>query len=139
MPKTQNFSEHIENNLARLGGHMEQQLESRGEKNISEREIVKEAIQTFAEDVTKNEIATPSSVQSTPQTNSSPLPSYLEKEEGREEIKHIVEELIEKALSHDLEKAVRDAKKYSPFIEDAFHDALVDKLVPELKKRGILK
>jgi len=139
MPKTQNFSEHIENNLARLGGHVEQQIGSRGERNISEREIVKEAVQTFAEEVVKNETTTPQAVQLIPQTNSQSLPSYLQKEEGNENVKHIVETLIEEALSHDLEKAVRDAKKYSPFIEDAFHDALVDKLIPELKKRGILK
>jgi len=139
MPKTQNFSEHIENNLARLGGHVEQQLESRGEKNISERETIKEAVQTFAEKVVKNEVVTSQNVQSASHTDSQSLPSYLQKEEGNEDVKHIVEKLIEEALSRDLEKAVRDAKKYSPFIEDAFHDALVDRLVPELKKRGILK
>ncbi|MEW6617207.1 MAG: hypothetical protein AB1333_02185 [Patescibacteria group bacterium] len=139
MPKTQNFSEHIEKNLVRLGGHVEQQLGSRGEKNLSEREIVKEAIQTLAEDVTKNEITTSSpSPHPVPQINFPSLPSYLQ-EEGNEDVKRIVEQLVEEALSHDLEKAVRDAKKYSPFIEDAFHDALIDRLVPELKKRGILK
>lgn len=139
MPKTQNFSEHIENNLARLGGHVEQQIESKREQNVPEREIVKEAMQTFAEEIVKNEVTTPQSIQPTQRTGSQSLPSYLQKEEGNEGAKHIVEQLIEEALSHDLEKAVRDAKKHSPFIEDAFHDALVDKLIPELKKRGILK
>lgn len=139
MPKTQNFSEHIENNLARLGGHVEQQLESRGEKDVSERQIVKEAVQILAEEVTKNEIVTPQNIQPIQQNNIQSLPSYLQKEEGNEDAKHIIEQLIEEALSRDLEGAVRNAKKYSPFIEDAFHDALVDRLVPELKKRGILK
>ena len=38
-----------------------------------------------------------------------------------------------------LEVALKEAGKQTPFIEDAFHDALVDKLLPELKKRGIVK
>ncbi len=139
IPKTQNFSEHLERSLERLGGHVEQQIESRGEQNISERELVKESIQSFTKEVaTSQEIAAPA-VQSTPQNTSQSLPSYLQDEEGNENAKHIVGALVEEALSHGLEKAVTHAKKYPAFVEDAFHDALVDKLLPELKRRGILK
>ncbi len=141
MPKTQNFSEHLEESIARLGGHVEQHFESQKERNVSERELVKESVQTFAEEVIKNESVTPQGTRLISQQDGDLqlLPSYLQKEEGSDDVKHIVENLIEEALSHDLEKAIKNARKYSPFIEDAFHDALVDKLVPELRRRGILK
>lgn len=139
MPKTQNFSEHLERSLERLGGHVERQIESRGEQNVSEREIVKESIQSFTKEVATNqEIAAPA-VQPVSHSTSQSLPSYLQEEERNESAKQIVGALIEEALSHGLEKAVTHAKKYPAFIEDAFHDALVDKLLPELKRRGILK
>ena len=43
------------------------------------------------------------------------------------------------AAGEDITKAVNEARKYPPFVEDAFHDALIDKFLPELKKRGIIK
>jgi hypothetical protein len=55
-----------------------------------------------------------------------------------DDIKQTVEHLVDIALGDNLEKAVRESRKYPAFIEDAFHDALVDKLVPELRQRGIL-
>ena len=139
MPKTQNFSEHLERSLERLGGHIEQRIESHGEQSVSEREIVKESIESFTNEVVTNEGSVTPAIQSASSNTFQSLPSYLQKEEGNEGVKHIVEALIEETLSHGLERAVSHAKKYPAFIEDAFHDALVDKLIPELKRRGILK
>ncbi|MEK7077088.1 MAG: hypothetical protein AAB967_02555 [Patescibacteria group bacterium] len=53
-------------------------------------------------------------------------------------MKEAVLRLAETALHGDLEKSLKDARKLSPYLEDAFHDALVDKLVPEMRKRGLL-
>ena len=53
--------------------------------------------------------------------------------------KNKIEQLINLAFSKGLEMAVAEAKKSVPFVEDAFHDALTDKLLLELKRRGILK
>ena len=50
-----------------------------------------------------------------------------------------MEHLLQIATDDDVVKAVKEAKKYPPFIEDAFHDALIDKFLPEMKKRGIIK
>ena len=47
--------------------------------------------------------------------------------------------LLDLAFHHGIEKANSEAKKSSPFIVDAFHDALVTKLYPELQKRGIVE
>ena len=52
---------------------------------------------------------------------------------------HGVEELVAQAFDKGLEDAIRAAKRCDPFIEDAFHDALTEQLIPELKRRGILK
>ena len=38
-----------------------------------------------------------------------------------------------------IEKAAAEAKKSNPYVLDAFHDALVEKLYPELQRRGVLK
>ena len=56
MTELQNFSENLEQNLARLGEHIERKIESSsGEQNINEREIVRESIRSFANEVKKSE------------------------------------------------------------------------------------
>ncbi|MEK7142509.1 MAG: hypothetical protein AAB334_01135 [Patescibacteria group bacterium] len=95
MTELQNFSENLEQNLARLGEHIERKIESSsGEQNINEREIVRESIRSFANEVKKSEKEVViSNIQPQQQnTNStSPaslvLPTYLQREEKNEEIK----------------------------------------------------
>lgn len=65
------------------------------------------------------------------------LPVYLENESP--EMKTKIQELIDIALVSGVEKSVIEAKKYSPFILDALHDALTEKIYNELKNRGKLK
>lgn len=65
------------------------------------------------------------------------LPLYLENESP--EMKAKIQELIDMALVSGVEKSVIEAKKYSPFVLDAFHDALTEKIYNELKDRGKLK
>ena len=50
-----------------------------------------------------------------------------------------VNELIGKVGEQGIAKTIEEAKRAEPFILDAFHDALVDKLHEELKARGIVK
>ena len=50
-----------------------------------------------------------------------------------------VNNLIEKVASIGIKKAVEEAKLSEPFILDAFHDALVDRLYDELKEHGHIK
>ncbi|HEY4506424.1 MAG TPA: hypothetical protein VJJ24_03195 [Candidatus Paceibacterota bacterium] len=50
-----------------------------------------------------------------------------------------VNRLIELVPTKGLMAAIAEAKNSDPFVLDAFHDALVDKLYDELKSRGLIK
>ena len=69
--------------------------------------------------------------------SSGPLPQYAQSAPA--ETKLEVEYLLDVAFHHGITKANTEAMKSSPFVVDAFHDALVGKLYLELQKRGILK
>ena len=69
--------------------------------------------------------------------SSGPLPQYAESAPA--ETKLEVEYLLDVAFHQGIVKATSEAMKSNPFVLDAFHDALVGKLYPELQKRGILK
>lgn len=136
MPKVMNFSENLEKNLERIGYHVREDVEKNPEiRKLPERVIVKKSIMSLAREVSE----TPQPDQESDDAHLSFLPSYFVSEDGSDdEVKKAVEYLVDMTLHGDLEKAIRTSKKYPAFVEDAFHDALVDKLVPELKKRGIL-
>jgi hypothetical protein len=72
-----------------------------------------------------------------PAGGSSVLPGYLQS--SSKEIKLQVEKLLDFAWHHGIDSAVKEARKFGPFILDAFHDALTDKLYEEFQKRGIIK
>ncbi len=67
------------------------------------------------------------------------LPDYLEEKDITPDVASALEKLLDRALRKGIVASLRESKKYSPFIQDVFHDALADKLLPELEKRGILK
>ena len=130
--RIKNFQESLEKDLARLTAEIKEQRERMAVDDLPERDLVKQSIRSFAA------AQTPARPPVTEDTVSNPaLPSYLQVSDPK--VKLEVEKLVDLVFRENLEKAVREAKKQSPFIEDAFHDALVDKLLPELKKRGVLK
>lgn len=65
------------------------------------------------------------------------LPDYLKRESP--EVKLKIEQLMEEALHKGINHSINEAKKFGPFILDAFHDALTSKLYDELKNRGLIK
>jgi hypothetical protein len=65
-------------------------------------------------------------------------PGYLDDSEAGMNAKTEVESLVRMTLRQGLGKGLAAARGRSPFIEDAYHDALVDCLLPELKKRGMI-
>lgn len=98
--------------------------------------ILKESLKSITERIP--EVSVPTPVASTPvpvQNSSSPLPSYLENDADATKS---VTDLLEITWSHGLDRAIAEAKHAEPFILDAFHDALVEKLLPELRRRGML-
>src|SRR3989344_7133277 len=111
-------------------------------------EIVKESLKSLAERIPEMRDA-PAPASAAPQASKAAsekddgdaLPAYLNDAEGAEgeEAKKAVGTLVHMVFTEGLDHAVRASKKYPPFLEDAFHDALVDRLVPGLKKRGVLK
>ncbi|OHB25088.1 MAG: hypothetical protein A2542_00120 [Parcubacteria group bacterium RIFOXYD2_FULL_52_8] len=47
--------------------------------------------------------------------------------------------LIASVFEHGLEKTIKTVVEEDPFVLDAFHDALVDKLYDELKKHNVVQ
>ena len=145
MVKVQDFSAaNFEQNLGHVEGRVatykEALRQAQGEipSEISEREVVKEALKFESQIVlgaqtsSGNDDGVPSQ-----SANTSFLPDYFEggDEDGMREA---VIRLADTALRGNLKHALSEARKLSPYLEDAFHDALVDKILPEMKKRGLI-
>lgn len=136
--KVENFSENFEKSVTRVGEHFKKNLENPELKNATEREIIKNSIESASREVyVKND--NDSGVKPVKSDEKSTLPTYLDEDPKAEDEKQTVKHLIQVALDDGLEKAIYESKQKSAFIQDALRDALVDKLLPELKKRGILK
>ncbi|MFH0712467.1 MAG: hypothetical protein V2A55_01240 [Candidatus Jorgensenbacteria bacterium] len=134
MVRIKNFDENLERSLEKLGKQIEQEQASYETEAPSEKEVVKHSIQALSQDLPEEE-----KEEKKPKTEDSALPGYLQDGKGDEGVINKVESLINLVFDKGLETALKEARKQPPFIEDAFHDALVDKLLPELKKRGIIK
>lgn len=130
-----NFDENIERSLEKIGYHIERTRKEPEARELTDRELVKHSLKSLAQ-TQKEEDASPSAPAV---KNVTILPTYLQREDVAEEAKAEVEGLVNLFFSRGLEPALKEASKHSPFVEDAFHDALVDKLLPELKKKGFLK
>lgn len=111
-----NFHQAIEKDLEYLKGEIAKLKET--EKDITKKELIKGSLRSIAE--------------------SDFLPSYFKEEEISDEVKAAVVGLLDMVFHKGILAALRESKKYSPFIQDAFHDALADKILPELEKRGII-
>ncbi len=130
MVKVRNFQESLEKDIDRLAVEVKERAAQAAAEKLPEREVVKQSLQTLT-------AQTPLPAPAQDETASPILPNYLQAGDPRVKIE--VERLVELVFKDGLAKAVREAKRHPAFVEDAFHDALVDKLLPELKKRGALK
>lgn len=153
--KSMDFSANLEKSLERLGQEVQEQKakspeQIQGTQDVVEKTVVKEAIRNFSEKISEQVI--PQQAQSSSPTPVRPvvspqvsqpqeaglhvLPAYLEN--GAPQAKQIVEDLALMAFQKGVESAIKASLSYPPFIIDAFHDSLVEKLTPELKKRNLL-
>lgn len=98
------------------------------------REIVKESLKTWAEEVQSP--PTPAGLPPTTGGAASYLPAYLANDDAP--AAQAVSALVGIAFQGHIEAALHRAKRMSPFVEDAFHDALVDRVLPEMRKRGLV-
>ncbi|MDP3947849.1 MAG: hypothetical protein Q8Q41_04145 [bacterium] len=124
----------LERDIARLTEEIIKRREAPGSRHAEGREIVMESLKSLT--------PPPAAAQAQQDEDDSAregklLPAYMKGEPA--EIKLVVEELLELSLHKGIERGLKEARKASPFILDAFHDALVDKLYPELQKRGVVE
>jgi hypothetical protein len=106
-----------------------------------EREIVKDAVKVWGKEISgEGELSSQQSSNNESLSDSvvarEMLPEYLSDDNST--VVDEVTSLIGIALQDDIEKALKSARKKTPFVEDAFHDALVDKVLPLLKERGLI-
>lgn len=135
----------IEAEIAELSKKIEEKRRQLEGKSgiVEERELVKSAI---VEHVGEN-TTPPLPVTSTASTQSSQSKavafdpssgkSYLDylDEDSRNRVTELVGIVFEKGISAGFKEALHD----EPFVIDAFHDVLTDKVLNELKKRGLIK
>lgn len=135
MVKVRNFDEKLERSFEKLGRQIEEERKLPEARELPEREIVKRSLKSLTPPpVAQQE----EKVQKMPPREGSALPDYLQ-EGGDEKVKKEVEGLVGLVFDKGLEEALEEAGKHPAFVEDAFHDALVDKLLPELKRKGIIE
>ena len=131
----QNF-EHsaLEADIERLSKEIAEKRNLPEYKELPERELIKQTLQPLV----KQPSIQPSkpTTQPTVPAEETIIPNYLK--DSPPEIKLRVEKLVDSVFHQGIEKTVKEAKLAGPFILDAFHDALTDKLYDELKKRNLI-
>ncbi len=123
----------VEQDIERLSREIKERQLTVESKGVSERELVKQAIYPLVKQQPAPAIQP---TEPSLSTEERVLPDYLK--DSSREIKLKVEQLIDLTFHHGIEKAASEARKFNPFILDAYHDALTDKLYEELKKRGLI-
>lgn len=132
------FERALESDIVHLAEQVKNIRELPEMKNATEAEILKEAMKVFPRPGSEKQPQVSTSASPTSDdVATSVLPAYAQN--AAPETKLEIEYLIDVAFQHGVSKALADAKKSSPFVEDAVRDALAGKLYPELQKRGILK
>lgn len=132
-----NFGPEFEANLKRIHAEVMEQKKEAVSEAANEREIVRRSLESIS-----SAVPVPSAeperapVSAVPPPSS--LPAYLYDASADPRAVEEVERLVRIVYADKIEKAIAEAKKHPPFVLDALHDALVDKFIPELKKRGML-
>ena len=140
----ESFAAHIE----RVAAALETRATRAGEAPVISRDAVREAIRAVQEQEvayspqagTPVSTPPPAAVAAVPATGPTTqtlevLPEYLRAEGADPAVQHAVEFLVTEAFQHGLMHALKLAKSRPPLVEDAFHDALVDIVLPLLKER----
>lgn len=137
MPNVVNFGPDFERSLTRVKEGLAEQKLTPGNEQMEERELVRQSLEKITATVPAL-LSQESSGSSVPQADVSSLPAYLSNASADPRVKEEVQRLVNLAFSDHIEKAISEAKRHPPFVMDALHDALVDKLIPEMKRRGML-
>lgn len=133
--ETRNYSEALNEGYKRLHSQIEVELAKPENAEIQERDIVKKSVIEVVQSIKAIQPVEEKKEEKSVELHV--IPKYAESQP--EILRKEIEMLTESAVNNSFEQAVRESLKHSLFVQDAFHDALVDKLIPEMKKRGILK
>ncbi len=125
----------MEADVERLSSEIKKHYERPESAGLSGQEIIKKSLQTAYPQPAPTKVQPAAGKQVLESENI--LPDYAKT--APEEVKVKIEKLLEMTFRDGLEKAAAEAKKQDPFVLDAFHDSLVEKLYPILKQRGIIK
>ncbi|MEK7149800.1 MAG: hypothetical protein AAB757_02400 [Patescibacteria group bacterium] len=122
----------ISQDVEKLGKEIQEKREQPEIKtqNYSEKDLIKQSTKPMIYPQPQTPTA------AVPQAEDRFLPDYLKN--APNEVKVQVEKLLENTFKIGLEKGIAEARKAPPFILDAYHDALTDKLHEELVKRGLI-
>jgi hypothetical protein len=118
----------LEADIERLSREIAEKKNLPEYKNLPARELVKQTLQPMI----KLDFTPPISKTA----EETFLPDYLK--ELPAETKLQVAQLVDLTFHQGIEKVIARARRANPFILDAFHDALTDKLYEELKKRELI-
>ena len=118
----------LEADMKQLAEEVQKFRERPEGRNISGEELVKRSIQSVA--------PAPQAADESGMSSPGPLPAYAAGAPA--ETKLEIEYLLDLAFHKGIAKANSEAAKSSPFVMDAFHDALAGKLYPEMEKRGLI-
>lgn len=139
-PAGENRASALEKNLAAIADRVKEQSGTLPEDTPLDRSTVKEALRTW-------DVSAPPGVDEDESGSAgaaaghkpdpSLLPKYLA-DGANPEAAHEVSILLDLAIHGDVRKALRVARKRTPFVEDAFHDALVDNVLPQMRQRGLI-
>jgi len=125
----------LEADIERLRLEVEEVRSHSEARELSDKEVLRTAIDRMASE--GGERYRPQTSPAIPQDDNGFLPGYAV--QAPADIKLEVESLIDEAFHEGVAKAVGKARRSSPFVLDAFHDALSGKLHEELKNRGLFK
>lgn len=136
---TELFANAIEAEIDQLSKEIEakrRELETaRGVSHESESD--KEIVRASLAEKIHSPSSVPSQVPVSSAAPASPVVSYLDDLDADTAEK--VNMLIQEVFSKGLEAAIKDARREDPYVLDAFHDALVDRMYDELKARKAVK
>ncbi len=124
----------IEKDIERLSKEIAEKKKLPEYKEVPERELIKQTLQPLVKQPSIQ--ASKPTAQPAASTEETIIPDYLK--DSPPEIKLQVEKLVDSVFHQGIEKTVKEANQAGPFILDAFHDALTDKLYDELKKRNLI-
>jgi hypothetical protein len=128
---SQNLHAALERDIEQLTLEINRRREMPETKSYSSKELIRQSLSVFAQYSAQAQVE--------PQDEKgevSILPAYMK--DAPAENKLLLEKLLDISLHHGIARGLREAKKAGPHFLDAFHDALVEKLYPELKRRGIV-